>query len=110
MSKAVSPVIATILLILIAIVAGVIIFAYTTDFLNRTPENEGSLEAVFIIDTVVATRVDGSFTYVHFAHYDPYRVAGVWDLLEGQCYYLALSKNIWWSVNDIGFCEEPEDE
>src|SRR5579864_7328513 len=58
--KAISPIIATLLLILIAIAAGVVVYAYVIGFVGNSTGNSGSTSNTLSIDQLYLTHVTSS--------------------------------------------------
>ena len=56
-SKAISPIIATLLLILIAIAAGVVVYAYVIGFVGNSTTSPGNTQGVISIDNFCASSV-----------------------------------------------------
>lgn len=67
--RAISPIIATLLLILIAIAAGVILYAYVQGFIGNSTQNVGTTESIISIDSscvskTTSTGCNGNGYYV----------------------------------------------
>jgi archaeal type IV pilus assembly protein PilA len=60
--RAISPIIATLLLILIAIAAGVVVYAYVIGFVGNTTQNTGNNVAVISVDNFCASASLGKCT------------------------------------------------
>jgi archaeal type IV pilus assembly protein PilA len=60
--KAISPIIATLLLILIAIAAGVVVYAYVIGFVGNSTGNTGNNTSVISIDSFCASATLGKCT------------------------------------------------
>ena len=64
--KAISPIIATLLLILIAIAAGVVVYAYVIGFVGNSTGNTGSNQNQISIDQVSVASATASFPVTAF--------------------------------------------
>jgi len=64
--KAISPIIATLLLILIAIAAGVVVYAYVIGFVGNSTGNTGSNQNQLSIDQVAVASATSSFPVIAF--------------------------------------------
>ena len=66
--KAISPIIATLLLILIAIAAGVVVYAYVIGFIGNSTSNSGATTSVIQVNSAcistVATHCNGGQYYI----------------------------------------------
>jgi flagellin-like protein len=67
--KAISPIIATLLLILIAIAAGVVVYAYVIGFVGNTTTNPGGSQSVLLVtnfcaDSSTNTHCSGNSYYI----------------------------------------------
>ncbi|MHB1907446.1 MAG: archaellin/type IV pilin N-terminal domain-containing protein [Nitrososphaerales archaeon] len=61
-SNAISPIIATLLLILIAIAAGVVVYAYVINFVGNSTNNSGATTSVISIDNFCVSKSSGLCT------------------------------------------------
>src|ERR1700730_6905779 len=64
--KAISPIIATLLLILIAIAAGVVVYAYVSGFVGNSTGNTGSNQNQISLDQIAVASATASFPVTAF--------------------------------------------
>ncbi|MDH2901060.1 MAG: hypothetical protein PXY39_08810 [archaeon] len=79
--SAISPIIATLLLILIAIAAGVVVYAYVLGFVGNSTNNSGATTSIisianFCVEASVSTKCSGSQYYISLQNTGSVSIAG----------------------------------